>query len=285
MAIPHEDATFIEEGDNTKTLRTSFTDVSYSITGNGKYSFVGKNRFKISAILTRKVSAEANAKNQEHVLYDGRYEDDGTTVKDIEALNIKSEDLTATIGMALALTKTFELELQNEKVEGQNATKKKITNKKYTFKAVPYKSDPPSQELNDDKAVVFENVELVAQDDDGKKFKFRAERTLPDGAKIMGYWGIVDVPSSDGNDAYKVLNVEMPEDQAVTIIFANSSKGNNYKSLKIVAGTTAEPIDMYLYGTRLTVNAAVQLATFRTLDDPVVSKNYKLSNTRHWKII
>ena len=42
MAIPHEDATFIEEGDNTKTLRTSFTDVSYSITGNGKYSFVGK---------------------------------------------------------------------------------------------------------------------------------------------------------------------------------------------------------------------------------------------------
>ncbi len=265
--------------DNSITLRSNFTDVSYSITGDGKYSFVGKNRFKITAILTRKVSKEADAKNQEYVLYDGRFEADGTTVKIIPGnpLDIKEEDLTATIGMALALTKTFELELQDESTTGGNAAYKKITNTMYTFTAAPYKFDSPDQgtDVDDDKKVEYKNIELVAQDEDGKKFKFRS---LDTATNTMKFWGLTNVPKSDDNpDEYKLLNTDSTEGNAAIIIFANSSKGTDYQSLKIVAGTTDAPKDMYLYGIKGT-------AAFRTLDDPVVSKSYKLSNTRHWKI-
>jgi len=268
--------------DNSITLRSNFTNVSYSITGDGEYSFVGKNRFKISAILTRKVSEEANAKNQEYVLYDGRFEADGTTVKIIPGnpLDIKAEDLTATIGMALALTKTFELELQDGSNTGGNAADKKITNTKYTFTAAPYKFDSPDQgaDVDDDKKVEYKNIELIAQDTVGKKFKFRSLDTV---SNTMKFWGLTNVSASEENefvgDPYKLLNTDSTEGNAAIIIFANSSKGTDYQSLKIVAGTTDAPKDMYLYGIKGTV-------AFRTLGDPVVSKSYKLSNTRHWKI-
>jgi hypothetical protein len=270
----HDTAT---KSDQSEPLRTSFKNVSFSVTGDGTYSFVGKNRFKILAVLNRKVTG-STTEFQTVTLYDGRYEDDGITVKIIPGnpLDIKEEDLTATIGMALALTKKFELELQDETKPGSNATLKEISNTKYTFKAVPYKFDSPEQgtDVDDGKKVEYTNVELIAQDTVGQKFKFRKLGT-------QQYWGLTNVSASEENefvgDPYKLLKTDSTEGNAATIIFANSSKGDEYRSFKIVAGTEAVPIDMYLFGIKGTV-------AFRTLGDPVVSKSYKLSNTRHWKI-
>ena len=269
-----------EMKEDSITLRSNFTDVSYSITGNGEYSFVGSNRFKIIAILDRKVSTEADAKNQEHVLYNGLYDGSGN-IQSINQLNIKPEDLTATIGMALPLTKTFELELQDGSYSGQNAATKKITNQKYTFKAVPYKFDPPSKEVDEDKKVEYKDIELISQDDDGKEFIFRSG--------INTYWGIRpgggtmkddSVALEDKVAGYYSLKTNDTKENAVKIIFAKSSKSDDYNSLKIVTGTEAAPIDMYLYGIK-DPNIGV---SFRPLDDSTVSKSYKLSNTRHWEI-
>lgn len=270
-----------EMKEDSITLRSNFTDVSYSITGNGEYSFVGSNRFKIIAILDRKVSTEADAKNQEHVLYDGLYDSSGN-IQSINQLNIKPEDLTATIGMALPLTKTFELELQDGSYSGENAATKKITNTKYTFKAVPYKFDPPSKEVDENKKVEYKDIELISQDDDGKKFKFRSGDT---------YWALGGggggttkddevAPEDKVADYYSLKTDEKDPNKAVIIIFAKSSKSDDYNSLKIVTGTEAAPVDMYLHGIK-DPNIGV---SFRPLDDSTVSKSYKLSNTRHWEI-
>ena len=274
----HDTAT---KSDQSEPLRTSFKNVSFSVTGDGTYSLVGKNRFKILAVLNRNVTG-STTEFQTVTLYDGRYEDDGITVKIIPGnpLDIKAEDLTATIGMALPLTKKFALELQDETKPGSNATLKEISNTKYTFKAVPYKFDSPEQgtDVDDGKKVEYTNVELIAQDTVGQKFKFKVKSTLASGVISTRFWGLTDVPESDDNpDAYKLLKTDSTEGNAATIIFANSSKGDEYRSFKIVAGTEAAPKDMYLFGIK-------GKAAFRTLDDPVVSKSYKLSNTRHWKI-
>ena len=270
--------------DESITLRSNFTDVSYSITGDGEYSFVGKNRFKIIAVLDRKVSDEPDANYQEHTLYDG-LEDESGNILSINQLDIKSEDLTATIGMALPLTKTFELELQDGSNTGENKATKKITNKKYTFKAVPYKNNPPSKEVDESKKVEYTNIELISQDAAGQKFKFRSGDT---------YWAIgaggggnskdTSVAAADKVYGYYTLKTdETDPNKAAIIIFAKSSKPRDpgmerdYNSLKIVMGTAEAPIDMYLYG----IDGNV---TFRPLDDTLVSTSYKLSNTRHWKI-
>jgi hypothetical protein len=269
--------------DESITLRSNFTDVSYSITGNGEYSFVGKNRFKIIAVLDRKLKS-TDANNQEYVLYDG-LEDESGNILSINELDIKSEDLTATIGMALPLEKTFELELRDGSNTGANKATKEITNKKYTVKAVPYKKDPPSKEVDENKKVEYKNIELIAQDDAGKKFKFRSGDT---------YWAIGaggggnskdnSVAEADKVYGYYTLKTdETDPNNAAIIIFAKSSKPRDpgmekdYNSLKIVKGTATAPIDMYLHG----IDGNV---TFRPLDDTLVSTSYKLSNTRHWKI-
>ena len=269
--------------DESITLRSNFTDVSYSITGDGEYSFVGKNRFKIIAILTRKVSEETNAKNQEYVLYDG-LEDEFGNILSIAELNIKPEDLTATIGMALPLTKTFELELRDESNTGANAASKKITNTKYTFEAFSYrydsKADEPenasADELLDGK-VEYKDIELISQDAEGKKFKFRSGDNY--WALGAGGGGTLKTDTANGVAGYYGLKTDQKDpNQAAIIIFANSSKGTDYKSLKVVTGPPAAPIDMYLHGIMGNV-------TFRPLDDLTVSTSYRLSNTRHWKII
>lgn len=269
--------------DDSITLRSNFTNVSYSITGNGEYSFVGKNRFKIIAILTRKVSEETNAKNQEYVLYDG-LEDESGNILSIAELNIKPEDLTATIGMALPLTKTFELELRDESNTGANAASKKITNTKYTFRAFSYKYDSKADEPENalpadllEGKVEYNNIELISQDDEGKKFKFRSGENY--WAIGPGGGGTLKTDPVNGVAGYYGLKTnETDPNKAAIIIFANSSKGTDYKSLKVVTGPPAAPIDMYLHG--ITDNV-----TFRPLDDLTVSTSYKLSNTRHWKII
>ena len=269
--------------DESITLRSNFTDVSYSITGNGEYSFVGKNRFKIIAVLDRKLKS-TDANNQEYVLYDG-LEDESGNILSINELDIKSEDLTATIGMALPLEKTFELELRDGSNTGANKATKEITNKKYTVKAVPYKKDPPSKEVDENKKVEYKNIELIAQDDAGKKFKFRSGDT---------YWAIGAGGGGNSKDNsvaeadkvygyYTLKTTETDPNKAAIIIFAKSSKPRDpgmekdYNSLKIVKGTATAPIDMYLHG----IDGNV---TFRPLDDTLVSTSYKLSNTRHWKI-
>ena len=274
-----------EMKEDSITFRSNFTDVSYSITGNGEYSFVGRNRFKIIAILNRKVSTAADAKNQEYVLYDGLY-DSNENILSIAGLDIKPEDLTATIGMALPLEKTFALELRDGSYSGENKATKIITNKKYTFKAFSYryasKADEPENasaaDLLDGK-VEYKDIELISQDADGKKFKFRSGDT---------YWALGgggggtmkdnSVPEEDKvADYYSLKTDEKDPNKAAIIIFAKSSKGDDYNSLKIVTGKATAPVDMYLHG--ITGNV-----TFRPLDDTFVSTSYKLSNTRHWII-
>jgi hypothetical protein len=252
---------------------TSFNDVSFPVAGNGEYSFVGKNRFKISAVLNRRVGDESSP-FQSVTLYDGRFEADGETVKDIKQLDIKQEDLTATIGMALALEKTFALELRDDSDNDAKGTTSVIKNKTYTFSAKQYDGLDEMDEQVYSNTVTYEKIELISQDDKGEKFKFRKLGT-------QEYWGTTNVtPTAAGAKPYKKLITNATFSTAANITFVKSKQNTadeKFRSFKIVAGTEAAPIDMYLHGITGDV-------TFRSLDDPKVSMNQKLSNTRHWKI-
>ena len=251
---------------------TSFNDVSFPVAGNGEYSFVGKNRFKISAVLNRNVTG-STTDFQTVTLYDGLLEADGT-VKDIKQLDIEQEDLTATIGMALALEKTFALELRDDSNNDAKGTTSVIKNKTYTFSAKQYDGLDEMDERVYSNPVTYEKIELISQDSKGEKFKFRKLGT-------QQYWGTTNVtPTVAGAKPYKKLTTTAEFKDAVDITFVKSKQNTTaekFRSFKIVAGTEAAPIDMYLHGIKDDV-------TFRSLDDPKVSMNQKLSNTRHWKI-
>jgi len=260
---------------NSKAAKflTSFNDVSFPVAGNGEYSFVGKNRFKISAVLNRNVTG-STTEFQTVTLYDGRFGTDGKTVSDIKQLDIEQEDLTATIGMALALEKTFALELREDSDNDAKGTTSVIKNKTYTFSAKQYDGLNEMDERVYSNTVTYEKIELISQDDKGEKFKFRKLGT-------QQYWGTTNgTPTVAGAKPYKKLTTNAEFKDAANITFVKSKQNTTdekFRSLKIVAGTEAAPIDMYLHGITGDV-------TFRSLDDPKVSMNQKLSNTRHWKI-
>lgn len=135
----------------------NYGSVQYSISGDGGYSFIGKNRFSITAILNYKESGQT--KNKEVSLYKDFTNDS------IDELDVSEEDLTATLEMTGTITKEFKLKLQDGSTTGDaNAASSKVINTKYTFTS--YKSGTTI-------AKSITDIELIPQDDDGKKFKFR----------------------------------------------------------------------------------------------------------------
>ena len=259
--------------DTSLAVRSKYTDVSFPVSGlpddnTNQYSFVGKSRFKILAVMSFKTDGTTYDKV---TLYDGY--DLGT--EDPSELEIKASDLTATIDMAQALTKTYSLKLKNE----SKSTSSAITNTKYKFMAAPLKNTE-SMEIDETKKVTYENVELISQDNTGKTFKFRSG---------SGYWGIESVDASGGDQAYKKLITNATEDDAVIIRFVNSSLDKsdevdangvakaNYKSFKIVKSENDVNVDYYLHGIKDKVG-------FRTLNNEDVNTSQKLSHTRHWLI-
>ena len=259
--------------DTSLAVRSKYTDVSFPVSGlpddnTNQYSFVGKSRFKILAVMSFKTDGTTYDKV---TLYDGY--DLGT--EDPSELEIKASDLTATIDMAQALTKTYSLKLKNE----SKSTSSAITNTKYKFMAAPLKNTE-SMEIDETKKVTYENVELISQDNTGKTFKFRSG---------SGYWGIESVDASGGDQAYKKLTTNATEDDAVIIRFVNSSLDKsdevdangvakaNYKSFKIVKSENDVNVDYYLHGIKDKVG-------FRTLNNLDVNTSQELSHTRHWLI-
>ena len=259
--------------DTSLAVRSKYTDVSFPVSGlpddnTNQYSFVGKSRFKILAVMSFKTDGTTYDKV---TLYDGY--DLGT--EDPSELEIKASDLTATIDMAQALTKTYSLKLKNE----SKSTSSAITNTKYKFMAAPLKNTE-SMEIDETKKVTYENVELISQDNTGKTFKFRSG---------SGYWGIESVDASGGDQAYKKLTTNATEDDAVIIRFVNSSLDKsdevdangvakaNYKSFKIVKSENDVNVDYYLHGIKGKVG-------FRTLNNLDVNTSQELSHTRHWLI-
>ena len=141
---------------NYSGMFENYGSVQYSISGDGSYSFIGKNRFSITAILNYKESGQTE--NKEVSLYKD------FTTDPIAELDVSEEDLTATIGMTGSITKTFQLKLQDGSTTGaDNAASSEVKNTKYTFKSSKF--GVPVAEITD--------VELIPQGIDGKKFKFR----------------------------------------------------------------------------------------------------------------
>ena len=135
----------------------NYGSVQYSISGDGSYSFIGKNRFSITAILNYKESGQT--KNKEVSLYKD------FTNESIDELDVSEEDLTATLEMTGTITKEFKLKLQDGSTTGDaNAASSEVINTKYTFTS--YKSGTTI-------AKSITDIELIPQDDGGKKFKFR----------------------------------------------------------------------------------------------------------------
>jgi len=152
----------------------NYGSVSYSVSGDGIYSFIGMNRFKIIATLDYKQGTDTA--NKQIYLYNGVTNKDGTAIEDIPQLNVSEEELTATIDMTESVTKEFKLKLQDESMTGvdedgvSKAASSVVTNTKYTFKSYKDLNKPG---VSPSLVKTISNVELIPQDDKGDKFKFR----------------------------------------------------------------------------------------------------------------
>jgi len=145
------------DAENYPGMFENYGSVQYSISGDGSYSFIGKNRFSITAILNYKESDQTD--NKEVSLYKD------FTNESIAELDVSEEDLTATLDMTGSITKEFKLKLQDGSTTGaDNAASSEVTNTKYTFKS--YTSGTSG-------LYSISDIELIPQDKDGKKFKFR----------------------------------------------------------------------------------------------------------------
>jgi hypothetical protein len=152
----------------------NYGSVSYSISGDGIYSFIGMNRFKIIATLDYKQGTDAE--NKQIYLYNGVTNKDGTAIEDIPQLNVSEEDLTATIDMTGSITKEFKLKLQDESMTGvdedgvSKEASSEVKNTKYNLKSYKDLNKPG---VSPSLVKTISNVELIPQDDKGDKFKFR----------------------------------------------------------------------------------------------------------------
>jgi hypothetical protein len=149
----------------------NYGSASYSISGDGIYSFIGMNRFKIKATLDYKQGNDTE--NKQIILYDGVTTKDGSAIEDIPQLNVSEEELTATIGMTGSITKEFKLKLQDDSMTGEDEdgvskeASSVVTNTKYNLKSYTDPANPTSL------VKTISNVELIPQDAEGDKFKFR----------------------------------------------------------------------------------------------------------------
>lgn len=202
----------------------NYGSVQYSISGDGSYSFIGKNRFSITAILNYKESDQTE--NKEVSLYED------FTNESIAELDVSEEDLTATLDMTGSITKEFKLKLQDGSTTGaDNAASSEVKNTKYTFKS--YTSGTSG-------LYSIDNIELIPQDDDGKKFKFRKDGQYIK-AEIVNDIEVTDPVTP--NYARFARGETSNTDAIITFVF-NTTKSDPKRLLK----TTIEGKDYYLFG-------------------------------------
>ena len=202
----------------------NYGSVQYSISGDGSYSFIGKNRFSITAILNYKESDQTE--NKEVSLYED------FTNESIAELDVSEEDLTATLDMTGSITKEFKLKLQDGSTTGaDNAASSEVKNTKYTFKS--YTSGTSG-------LYSIDNIELIPQDDDGKKFKFRKDGQYIK-AEIVNDIEVTDPVTP--NYARFARGETSNTDAIITFVF-NTTESDPKRLLK----TTIGGKDYYLFG-------------------------------------
>jgi len=266
-----------------------YAPISVKISGlpddnTAQYSFVGQNMFKVIATYDG---------NQELPLYDGtKALGEGETHP--PELVIKPGDLTATIDMTGSIKKVFNVSL----LSGTRGTTKDIVNKSYTFTATSTEDDITGKRTS----VSIKGIELIAQDNTGKNFKFRYKA---DG-KFVGAKRTNIAGTSDWFlELAKVNDVlETDEDKAVIITFSNSyldksgdeTPGDTYRMLKITAktcrtdpdsclGETVDKTtteDLFLYGSHLAVdtNGTPKPAKWLSL----TGRTKEETPMKHWKL-
>ena len=194
----------------------NYGSVQYSISGDGSYSFIGKNRFSITAILNYKESDQTE--NKEVSLYKD------FTNESIDELDVSEEDLTATLEMTGTITKEFKLKLQDGSTTGDaNAASSKVINTKYTFTS--YKSGTTI-------AKSITDIELIPQDDGGKKFKFRINGNYVK-AEIVNDIEVTD-PVTPKYAKYSVGETSNT-DAIITFVF-NTTESDTKRMLKTTIG-------------------------------------------------
>ena len=202
----------------------NYGSVQYPISGDGSYSFIGKNRFSITAILNYKESGQAD--NKEVSLYKD------FTNESIAELDVSEEDLTATLDMTGSITKEFKLKLQDGSTTGaDNAASSEVTNTKYTFKS--YTSGTSG-------LYSIQDIELIPQDVDGKKFKFRKNGKYIK-AEIVNDIEVTDPVTP--KYARFARGDTSNTDAIITFVF-NTDKDDEKRLLK----TTIGGKDYYLFG-------------------------------------
>ena len=194
----------------------NYGSVQYSISGDGSYSFIGKNRFSITAILNYKESDQTE--NKEVSLYKD------FTNESIDELDVSEEDLTATLEMTGTITKEFKLKLQDGSTTGDaNAASSEVINTKYTFTS--YKSGTTI-------AKSITDIELIPQDDGGKKFKFRINGNYVK-AEIVNDIEVTD-PVTPKYAKYSVGETSNT-DAIITFVF-NTTESDTKRMLKTTIG-------------------------------------------------
>jgi len=233
----------------------NYGSVSYSVSGDGNYSFIGMNRFIIIATLDYKQGTDTA--NKKIYLYKGVSNAAATAIQDIPQLNVSEEELTATIGMTESVTKEFKLKLQDESMTGvdendvSKAASSAVTNTKYKFKSYKDLNKPG---VTPSLVKTISNVELIPQDDKGDKFKFRingqyvkatmvtnlktAEPALRRYAKY----------SVDAGDAATCSATTTPcTDAIITFVYNTTAADKTKRILKTRIGS----FDYYLFGQAL----------------------------------
>jgi len=152
---------------NISASTSNFTESSVSISGltgtetaadgeTGPYSFVGKNFFKIVAVMPTGTT--------DVILYDGvSTENRDAALGGSDGKRITDDDLVGTIGMATPETITFTPRLDNTWRNSERIGKS-ISNKRYDF----YYYETPTA---NSPTLIFSNIRLVPVDSAGTQFK------------------------------------------------------------------------------------------------------------------
>jgi len=202
----------------------NYGSVQYSISGDGSYSFIGKNRFSITAILNYKESDQTE--NKEVSLYKD------FTNESIAELDVSEEDLTATLDMTGSITKTFNLKLQDGSTTGtDNAASSEVKNTKYTFKSYTSGTSGLYQ---------ITNIELIPQDEDGIQFKFRKDGKYIKAEIVDNIEVTVPVTPKYA----KFAQGDTSNSDAIITFVYNTDKDDEKRLLK----TTINGKDYYLFG-------------------------------------
>jgi len=283
----------VEVNDNQKIDGFwDYAPISVKISGlpddnDNQYSFIGENMFKVIATYDG---------TDEVVLYNGT-EALGEGETHPPELVIKPEDLTATIDMTGKKTVIYSVSL----LGGTRTTSKEIDNTSYTFTATSTEDDITGKRTS----FSIKGIQLIAQDTEGKKFKFRYKDKSGGKYKFVGA-----KRNNEGSNWFleltKVDDLKDETDEnkkAVIITFSDSyldksgdePPGDTYRMLKITAKTCRSVADscqgatdktttedLFLYGSHSAVGTNETPKPARWLG--LTGRTKEETPMKHWKL-